>query len=407
MSDVPTQSTGAPSSSQGKPAYVNTRDLEDIDRELEAYLEEKRSGKSARFNHSVDDQLSALREKFGARATPTKESLKPNEVEVIKESPRDGATEEARASGGAVPQGPVGTPQQNNAPREPQTGATFSHEDLIRSLEEKYSKGESTNLPPQKTETPLSPQSSEAAPEPAKDSKLQDFKESIEPLNASRVEGLLRSATALDPYAQETLIETFLPRFKRNKERKELYEKTQTELEDELERFIENNTGAKPGKADLPPSPEPAAETKEKAPPSPKPAPPNVPERQAPEPAKEAVPQNEGTPVKSFDILARQKQGEESAPVPQGKSSEAPSSAENPSMLEEKYKAYLSRVEKKPTVLIYDPNVGFVRRVVDPSDPMLTVTFAVEGATNSVVVKTFDTRGNELGSFKVPKTDLD
>lgn len=393
MSDVPTQSTGAPSSSQGKPAYVNTRDLEDIDRELEAYLEEKRSGKSARFNHSVDDQLSALREKFGARATPTEESLKPNEVEVVKESPRDGATEEARASGGAVPQSPVGTPQQNNAPREPQTGATFSHEDLIRSLEEKYSKGESTNLPPQKTETPLSPESPEAAPEPAKDSKLQDFKESIDPLNASSVEGLLRAAAALDPYAQETLIETFLPRFKRNKERKELYEKTQMELEDELERFIENNTGAKPGKVDVPPSPKPAS--------------PNVPERQAPESVKEAVPQNEGTPVKSFDILARQKQGEESAPVPQGKSSEATNSAENPSMLEEKYRAYLSTAEKKPTVLIYDPSVGFVRRVVDPSDPMLTVTFAVEGATNSVVVKTFDTRGNELGSFKVPKTDLD
>ncbi|MEX0933234.1 MAG: hypothetical protein WDZ74_00630, partial [Candidatus Paceibacterota bacterium] len=238
MSDVPTNganNTQVSSQGLGQKNGAYGRDIEDIDRELEAYLEEKRSGKGVGYHHSVDEQLSQIREKFGARVTPTKESEKPKEVEVVRDTPSAySARKEEKPHGQQLQEKKEVNTNNQNTP-------VLSHEELIRSLEEKYSRGESTNLPPK------APISNEKQPSASKEipkavsaeesnSTLVDLRESIQPLNQNRVDTLLRKAALLTKEEQKSLSETFLARFIRNKERMELYTKTQSALEDEFER---------------------------------------------------------------------------------------------------------------------------------------------------------------------------
>jgi hypothetical protein len=381
MLDVPTngvQPTQQASQNTGQAGGDNAHEIEDIDRELEEYLKEKRSGNSFGFrDHSVDDQLAKLREKFGARVTPTKESEKPREVEVVKDSPLDESN--------YVDKPPLKPATDTPAPPTSTQQATpVSHEELIRSLEEKYSKGESTNLPPEKSQQPQQskePEQKEPTPTQEVSSTLLDLKESIDPIEGRRVEELLVKASKLSPETQKSLEEIFLARFKRNKERKELYTKTQKELEEELEQFILKSTEAKKESLDIPAT------------------------------QSESVPQPRATATKGAIQSETTLQTPETKPVEESaqiKQEEkmAMKDAET-SSLEKKYRAYLARTEKKPVVLVYEPENGFVRKPVDPNDSTLKLVFSTENATNSAVLTVFDVRDNELGIFKIPQSELD
>ncbi|MEX0909674.1 MAG: hypothetical protein WDZ75_00085 [Candidatus Paceibacterota bacterium] len=387
MLDVPTNDAQSPqpvSQNAQQRHGANTHEIEDIDRELEEYLKEKRSGNSVGFgDYSVDDQLSKLREKFGARATPTKESEKPEEVEVVKSSPLSGSdsrTSEPQIKPAAETYAALAAKQKATPP---------SHEELIRSLEEKYSKGESTNVPPQ-TEVKAEEGEQKREDKPKEESSLlADLKESIQPLEKPRVEEVLNKASTLPLEAQKTLVEMFIARFKRNKERMELYTKTQRELENELEKFVVDSM-----------------EMKNKTP--------NNPVSQNESPQNESPSQSSVTvPKKSIgplDTSSAQNIGvpevpEKSVDTEQGNNVQKENV--DTSSLEKKYWAYLEKVEKKPVVLVYEPQAGFVRKQVDPKDPSLTLTFSTEDTTDSVVLTVFDTRGNELGVFKTSKSELD
>lgn len=386
MPDVPTNgASNTQAGSQGlkQNAGTHSRDIEDIDRELEAYLEEKRSGRSVGYHHSVDEQLSQIREKFGARVTPTKESEKPKEVEVVQSS-RDVRPLQKEEE---VPEQGISQKPPTNNPAAP----VLSHEELIRSLEEKYSRGESTNLPPK---VPVSPkpesqhpkQEEEALPVKELNSTLVDFKESMEPINQSRVDALLGRAALLTPEEQRSLRETFLPRFKRNKERLELYTKTQTELEDELERFISN------GGNTLRSQETKGEESLEKSPSS------EVEPEQEPHDAPSDQKAEKPEKIEKVEKV-------ETETPPQVK--ETPLASENAGSLEEKYRTYLLGLEKKPLVLVYEPENGFVRKQVDPNDSSLTLKYSLESATNTAVLTVYDAHGNELGVFKKPEKELD
>jgi hypothetical protein len=372
MSDVPTngaQSIGGAGLNTNQTSGARAHEIEDIDRELEEYLREKRSGNGFGYaDHSVDEQLAKLREKFGARVSPTKESEKPREVEVIQNSPHD---EYVPSSNPTVKPATAAAPSTAPQIKTPQ----MSHEDLIRSLEEKYSKGESTNLPPQATLQSVQKESvttREITP------ILVDLKESIDPLDPTHVEELLSKASTLSPELQSSLVETLLARFKRNKERKELYTKTQKELENELELFIRKGGEAK-GVAEQP-------------------------LRQQAFVPKPDVTAHSDVP-KSADVApAQEKPVEEKANVQQ-QSSQTGNGEEG--LLRKKFERYLSNAEKKPVVLVYEPENGFVRKVVDPNDSTLKLAFSVEVATNTVVLIVSDIRGNELGVFKIPQSTLD
>jgi hypothetical protein len=382
MSDVPTggaQSTQRTDLNTSQGSGAQAHEIEDIDRELEEYLREKRSGNGLVFgDHSVDDQLAKLREKFATRVTPTKESEKPREVEIVKNSPRDESIQVNNPVNDS-PTNPV-TEVPLKPPAKEQV-APMSHEDLIRSLEEKYSKGESTNLPPQ---TPPQSDQKEGEIRGETSSILADLKESIDPLERTRVEELLNKASKMSGESQKSLVENLLARFKRNKERKELYTKTQKELENELELFILKSMEAK------------SAEPKVTVAPS-------APEQESvPGPSITA----RGEESKPAEVIPAPKEApaEGSAPVqPQGGQTEKSESA----LLRKKYETYLSKLEKKPVVLVYEPENGFVRKVVDPNDSNLKLAFSIEGATGLVVLTVFDVRDNELGVFKIPQGELD
>lgn len=418
MSDVPTQGAQSVhnSSSLGmnNASAPNTRDIEDIDRELEAYLEEKRSGKASGFNHTVDEQLSAIREKLNARET---RAVPQREPVPAKPAPQVEQKETVT---------PARTPSENQAPSAP--GTSMSHDDLIRSLEEKYSKGESTNVPPaaqvalaekkpepKATAAPTPNPAPAPAPTPVEQAEksevktektstpasaqLSDLRESIDSPNTSRVEELLASASTLDTNAQRELSEAFLPRFKRNKERKELYERTQLELENELSAFIEKNRKKGASALNAAPAPAPAMPTESREP-------------KAPEP-----PQRE---VSQFDILQNQTKeaptpppapraqpvAETQVPPPAPAAPQAEVQSENLTF-EAAYRTYLDGLDKKPTVLMYDPASGFVRRVVDPSDELLSLSYTADDASQSIKVTVRDIGGNELGEVTFPQGALD
>jgi len=406
MSDVPNQ--GAQSLQTGnqtvlKGVNIDPRDIEDIDRELEAYLEEKRSGKKINFDRSVDSQLSDLREKFSMRVTPTKESQKPLEVEEVKRSPLD-----------SEPRFPV-PPQEPKTEtisptKDSQVSKPLSHEELIRSLEEKYSTGTTPNGPPtkqnEKISTPTPPhiptsnkpaqpvvELDEAIPPKEINSKLADLKESIDPRNSEHINALLVEASTLEPHIQESLIDTFLMRFRRNKERKELFLQTQVELESEFEKFIRSQkekSGVNP--APESPSSQKLTETLDS-------------NEQASTPIvdKNVVPSVESNISKSQAERAEVQTIAKPAPSNPQIEQKAP---ENNISVEEKYKAYLARLEKKPTVLLYDPEKGFIRKNVDPSDKTLSFSYSIEDSTNSAVLLVFDAKGNEIGVFKTPLSEL-
>ncbi|MEX0933235.1 MAG: hypothetical protein WDZ74_00635, partial [Candidatus Paceibacterota bacterium] len=65
------------------------------------------------------------------------------------------------------------------------------------------------------------------------------------------------------------------------------------------------------------------------------------------------------------------------------------------------------KLEKKPLVLVYEPENGFVRKQVDPDDTTLTLTYSLESSTNTAVLTVYDTHGNELGVFRTPEKELD
>jgi len=376
MSDVPTHGANSPQPSSqnlGKNHGARGRDIEDIDRELEAYLEEKRSGKSVGYNHSVDEQLSQIREKFGARVTPTKESEKPKEVDVVRDSLYNYPARKEEKSKEQDTSEKAETSNQ----KEP----ALSHEELIRSLEEKYSSGESTNVPPKAQNSPSA--EPEAPKEKAKSVSakdlspaLVDLKESIEPLNQVRVDGILSKAALLTSEEQKSLKEVFLVRFKRNKERKELYIKTQSELEDELERSV-SRTDTTP----LSQKTESAESTE-----------------------KQALPATE-SPSKAHDTPPEEKTKETKVDTDSSVKETAPP-GEKTNLLERRYRNYLSKLEKKPLVLVYEPENGFVRKPVDPDDSALRLTYSLDSTTNTAVLTVYDTRGNELGVFKTPEKEL-
>lgn len=377
MSDVPTNgANNMHTSSQGlkQNTGVHSRDIEDIDRELEAYLEEKRSGKSVGYHHSVDEQLSQIREKFGARVTPTKESEKPKEVDVVKSSLNSPTSH--------TEENPAKQDVSDKVRSGSQSAPVLSHDELIRSLEEKYSRGESTNVPPK---TPASPQvdaqpqkeSVSAAPKQELSPALADLKENMAPLNQSRVDSILLKAAQSTAEEQRSLLDAFLPRFKRNMERKELYTKTQNELEDELERFVSNaGTARKPeevGSMKAEESVKPLAE--------------------------------ERSSEQGSEPLTQKTEIVEPATPPLTKEVAPPT--EGASSIERRYRSYLARLEKKPLVLVYEPENGFVRKPVDPDDSTLTLTYSLDSSTNTALLTVYDERGNELGVFRTPEKELD
>ena len=379
MSDVPTNgadNTQTSSQSFKRNSGIHGRDIEDIDRELEAYLEEKRSGKSVGYHHSVEEQLSQIREKFGARVNPTKESEKSKEVEVVRDSLDNYQSGRERQSQEQL------IPKKQGVSVEGEKASALSHEELIRSLEEKYSRGESPNIPPKatasaQTEVQSPREADKVAPASELSPILLDLKESIEPLSQSRIDALLAKAALFTGEEQKSLRETFFARFKRNKERMELYIKTQKELEDEFEHSV-SGLGSSP-----------RVEKTESVKSEEKLAPPVV------------EPQS-----KPLDVLSGQKTESAEVNTPLQVKETLPANV-GMSALEQRYRGYLSRLEKKPQVLVYEPENGFVRKPVDPSDSTLTLTYSLDSSTNTAVLTVYDARGNELGVFKTPEKELD
>lgn len=377
MSNAPSHNTsphtppaGDDVSPSGAGAY-DPRDIETIDHELEAYLEEKRSGKRMRLDYSVDDQLSDIRAKFGARVKPTKESEKPRIIEEVRRSHHDQTPPvQPRAS----------APLPTNEKTEAETkNAALSHDEIIRSLEEKYSRGSSftpgktaSAPPPREKSTPIQPLSQ----------LLLDLKEHIEPLDPVRIDALLKQALVLDSEKQQELSDMFLARFKRNKERNKLFAHTQAELENELERFIQSavkRTADKHAPAPQEPSPRAETQTPSRVP-LPKEKTPITPAAKTPS----RIPPSSNTPETTPSLSAFV-----SAPD-----------------ISEKCKTFLLRLPKKPTVLMYDSTKGFVRKAVDPSDASLALSYATDPMNGLVIVSVHDERGNELGVLKFPQDEV-
>lgn len=438
MSDAPLQ--GVPvNNASGLSPKVDPRDVADIDRELEAYLREKQLGRPLSLNDSVDTQLSRIKEKVSNR--PPKKEVETEIPSVpVKLTP------------------PVASPGSHDS----------RHEDLIRSLEEKYSAGQKEVLPNKKealrpsapiievASTVNVPSSEpESAPvervrretagetqgvpgiekiTPSQASLLDDLAESIESEDRDGVAELLSLAEKLSADEQESLVTAFLPRFRRNKERKELYVKTQTELESEMRSFINNRMKrtAINAEGDLS-ARTPTAESAS-----------NKPEASAVESAgavekravEESRPEQTSAPVqpKPFEVLEdqasfrSQPEPERTTPVapsvpsaisgsveakPVAVKTEEPTLnvAQAPSPVEamsgdaqiiERYKQYLSSLERKPTVLLYDPSQGFVRKAIDPNDSTLTLSYAVDSSTQAVVLQIFDANGAMLSEIRTP-----
>jgi hypothetical protein len=379
MSNVPSHNahpnaspTGDDAPSLSKRAY-DPRDIETIDHELEAYLEEKRSGKPMRFDHSVDDQLSHIRAKFGTHVKPTKESEKPRIVEEVRRSHHDPTL---------VHQSPAPPSPSANKYTEPATKrAALSHDELIRSLEEKYSR--SASVASGKTQNV--PASQASAPEAPPSSLLITLRENIEPLDPARVDALLQQALVLDSEKQQEILDTFLARCKRNKERHKLFEQTQAELENELDRFIQSAIKRSANKQS-PPSQEQPERTKPQVPP------PHVPSRAQTSPASST----QEAPKASLQKTQR------SAPHTPSPLSTVVSTPD----ISEKFKTYLLRLPKKPTVLMYDPIKGFMRKAVDPSDSSLELSYSTDPINGLAVLSVRDTRGNELGVFKFSQSEV-
>jgi len=390
MPDAPSYST--PSTGGGGPPLgkknFDPHDIQDIDQELEAYLEEKRSGKRPNFNYSVDDQLSQIRSKFGERAKPTKETEKPSIVEEVRRSHHD-PTPALHPSAPPIPPSPLADKKTELEAK----GAPLSHEELIRSLEEKYS--QNAPVVEAKTQVDEIPQKNEEGAPLSQ--PLLGLRENIEPLDSRRVDALLKQALALDPEKQKELTEAFLARFKRNKERNKLFLQTQAELENELDEFIQSvnkRTLSRQSPAQSAP-PQTQATTPQPSSPPPQESAPALSTTTAQKPlsppATTPPPQTEPPPV--------------SAPqgTPQNASMSTLVSAPDVS---EKFKMYLARLPKKPTVLMYDPVKGFVRKAIDPNDESLALSYSVDPLNGLAILSVRDERGNDLGVFKFAQSEV-
>lgn len=470
MSDAPLQNASI-NPATGLPRKADPRDVADIDRELEAYLAEKRSLQSVNLDHSVDGQLSRIKEKVSLRneqKTAQEKVVTPqsgSDLPPIKPGPAKSAVENSAA--------------QNTVP---------SHEDLIRSLEEKYSAGKETG-PQNKKEALVgegaqaiakeegkvtleasikrpeltnaktlsagsapanpSPQSSMSTkivmpPEVAKASTdtFAELKENIDTENKTEILKLLETAAALSSADQQALVQVFLPRFRRNKERKELFLRTQSELEQELRAFTnkrldtntkntaQQNTATEDTKAapkqfaildeqkrvqEKPQS----SETERDPLPTHDPFAQYVKEEktaQTEPPVTESLSQAE-VPVYAEDPAksSGKKTEQEAAPsipseIPQAPIAEVPqTSAENtdPSTaVIERYKQFLINSDRKPTVLVYDPEQGFVRKAIDPNDTSLNLNFSFNETTEIITLQVLDKNGVLLSEIRTPQSEF-
>lgn len=463
MSDAPLHGAQA-SDASGIPHKTDPRDVADIDRELEAYLAEKRSSQSVNLDYSVDSQLSRIKEKVSDRtrqAIPQKKDFTPqpeSNLPPIKPSAVVDSAKDTRAV-------------QNSAP---------SHEDLIRSLEEKYSQGKEAGpqnkkeaLPlgeakvPEKKEEkiPTEPVPEKTAPATEENATNQpvpkkvetprvveskkppvdiflELKENIDRENKSEVLALLEAATKLSVDDQKTLAETFLPRFRRNKERKELFLRTQTELSEELRAFTDKRLAPSSQKSEEQ-SPTPASATAPKqfdvldaqkrtrdnaAPlererePLPvhdpfsqyvkeenKTAPQEVPERKLSDKARVPDYNPKAAEQVSGEPLPQEKDQRPAPSAPETAVQEEPLVEEKDDPAEtaiERYKQFLINSDRKPTVLVYDPEQGFVRKAIDPNDTSLNLNFSFDESTDTVTLQVLDKDGILLSEIRTPQSEF-
>ncbi|MDZ7726670.1 MAG: hypothetical protein U5L75_03765 [Candidatus Campbellbacteria bacterium] len=505
---VDASNQGTTSQDISRAANVDSHDVEDIDRELEAYLEEKRSGKSMNFDHSVDEQLSNIRQKMKSGGRENKSS----------------------SVGGGVPQKADSKNSSNNSSAHSADvkSSDSEHENIIRSLEEKYSvgkeKAKDNKAPDQPKEredsngedkkdtkdTKATKETEENAKKDqaggdSPDISLGRLMDNIEGLDEPHAKTLYEKIKQLPERSQGKIIDDFLPKLRRNKERKELFERTQSELENELKNFLDNNASpntstddeslAKPltFSKDTPNEEATVSEKskgfdvldrqknttenvhrfsenqdsgqKEKASEEETvSSSTSVDEKDSKEEgeADEKIKENQDTLSEARDTKTKETNEVEEASqaneIDEKKSEvfeaaqeekvkkepreeERPEGQESPDKVSlkdeskdkeetpgekaegfekaakeesqdtedniiEEYKQYLAGLDKKPVVLVYEPENGFVRKEVNPEDSSLNLSYSYDKESDSVVLSIFDTEGNELGSQRTPRSKI-
>lgn len=471
----PNASNKAPQTKQDGDSSNN---VSDIDRELEAYLEEKR-GKG---DQNVDSQLAELqlkREKKDDSGTQKKQkhaagSKANNEAYTQPMLKRSKAPQEPQQQ----PQQQQQTPQHTNkeeAGKQPaqSKGGNNSRESFIRALEKKYAASNAeansasqygqatTQAHTRKQEDRRKHGEQASQPTPSKEARQdkQDKKQDKEaaktqfkPTEPTRHTETLKGSLT-EPYSEELtkalklldgmsreeaqdIVTVFEPKFARNKERKELYEKTKRELETELlERVtqttknkeekekkreapastlekqssgkdtssqqedsnIEASRSSKDGAGSAAVKAEPAREQERDT---------GDKERKDATPdASSATATSSSSPKRAVTDTSKSSRAVESAQVQSSSTQQQASAAEQkPRSRIERVKHYAQKRDLL-TTLVYDPQKGFVRASAFDA-PETTIEVDVDEQHDTAHVKAHNSQGTVVAQAEVSLSDL-